>query len=196
MDTDYLKRKFKEQQNKGTLKIRDDYVKWSSKHMEWSEEDLFSARIEHYFLTNKKIRKNVSLLEEYKNFRWVIVKSYYSMYHAVLALLAEIGIKTETHYATLIAFELLFIKKARLVDERYFSLLLEILDAIGIIPQKYLKIIKTTRRKRFTVQYDVTISIHKRDAEESLKMAEEFTAEMKKVFKELKETKDKMDFDI
>lgn len=195
MDIEKLKRKLLKEMDRGNFTVRKDYMKYSKEHFEWSEEDLMSAKLEQFILTNEEMRKN-PIFAKYTTHRWIIVKCYYSMYHCILGLLAELGIKTETHFATLLAFELFFVKRAKLIDEKYFDMILKILKKVGVIPFEYLNMVKDKEEKRFFVQYDVTISIPKREAEESLETAEKFTEKMKTVFENLRKAKSGIDTTI
>lgn len=190
-----LKKKLLKEMDRGNFMVKKDYMKYSKEHFVWSEEDLMSAKIEHFILTNEEMRKN-PIFSSYQTHRWIIVKCYYSMYHCVLGLLAELGIKTETHFATLLAFELFFVKRVKLIDEKYFDMILKILERVGIIPFEYLKMVKNREEKRFFVQYDVTVSIPKREAKESLEAAEKFTEKMKMVFENLRKAKGGIDTTI
>lgn len=56
--------------------------------------------------------------------------------------------------------------------------------------------VKDKEEKRFFVQYDVTVSIPKREAKESLEVAEKFTEKMKRVFENLRKAKGGIDTTI
>ncbi len=118
------------------------------------------------------------------------------MYHAVLTLLAEIGFKTETHFVTIASFELFFIRRNKLVEERFLQILVKVMERVGTIPYDYVRMIIKARKIRYVAQYDVTTSIVKREAEDSFEKAIEFVEEMKIVYDKLKEIKKKLDLEI
>lgn len=108
MEIKDLVKKLKEEENRGNIKRDLNYANWSQEHMNKSDFNLLSARIEKLVLTDEGVRKFSELFAGYNQFDWVTIKSYYAVYHAVLALLSEIGIKTETHFATIGCFDLFF----------------------------------------------------------------------------------------
>lgn len=157
--------------------------------MDKSDKDMLSARVERLLLKDEEIRKN-PLIEEYASWDWLIVKSYYSMYHAVLALLAKLGVQTKTHFITLIAFEFFFIKK-EIVNKKYLDIFNEVKESAKVT-DGYLDEIKQVRQKRFTANYDVESTIQEKEADYCLEKAEEFIKEMKLVFDKLEEVTSKI----
>lgn len=194
MEIKELIKRLREEEKRGNLKRAIRHAKWSQEHMNKAEFNLLSARIEYLSLTNESVRKSSELFSNYEKFDWLTIKSYYAMYHAVLALLAEIGFKTETHFATIASFELFFVRRNKLIKEKFLQMLIKIMDRIGTVPYDYVKMIIRARKTRYVAQYDVTTSIVKREAEDSLDKAIEFVKEMKRVFNKLKEIKKSLDF--
>jgi uncharacterized protein (UPF0332 family) len=193
MEVKELVKRLKEEEKKGNLKRAIRYTNWSQEHMNKAEFNLLSARIEYLLLTNESVRKSSELFSNYDKFDWLIIKSYYSMYHAVLALLAEIGFKTETHFATIASFELFFVRRNKLVKEKFLQMLIEVMDRVGTIPYDYVRMIIKARKIRYVAQYDVTTSIIKREAKDSFEKAIVFIEEMKRVYNRLKEIKKSLD---
>lgn len=193
MEIKELIKRLREEEKRGNLKIGIRHAKWSQEHMDKAEFNLLSARIEYLSLTNESVRKSSELFSNYEKFDWLTIKSYYAMYHAVLALLAEIGFKTETHFATIASFELFFVRRNKIVEEKFLQVLIKIMDRVGIVPYDYVRMIIKARKTRYVAQYDVTTSIARREAEDSLDKAMEFVKEMKRVFNELKEIKKSLD---
>lgn len=189
MEITELVKRLKDEEIKGNLKRNAAYAKWSEEHMSKAEFNLLSARVEHLILTNEDIRNASELFSTYDKFDWLIIKSYYAIYHAALALLAEIGFKTETHFATIASFELFFVRRNKLVEEKFLRMFIEIMNRVGTIPYDYVKMIIKARNIRHVAQYDVTTSIVEREAEDSFKKAVEFLEEMRIVYNKLKEVK-------
>lgn len=189
MEVTELAKRLKDEEAKGNLKKDTAYTNWSQEHMNKAGFNLLSARLEYLILTNEDVRSSSELFSNYDKFDWLIIKSYYAMYHAALALLAEIGFKTETHFATIASFELFFVRRNKLIKEKFLQMFIETMDRIGTIPYDYVKMIIKARKIRHAAQYDVTTSIVKREAEDSLGKAIEFVEEMKRVYNMLKEVK-------
>ncbi len=196
MEISELVRRLKEQEQKGVFRKDARYARWSLEHMNKAEFNLLSARIEYLLLTDENMRKSSELLSKYDKFDWLIIKSYYAMYHSVIALLAELGFKTDTHFATIVSFELFFVRRNRLVDEKFLNMLVEVMERVGTIPYDYLKMIMDARKARHLAQYDVTSSIVRNEAEQSLEIAGEFIEEMKRVHIDLKNVKRNMNLEV
>ncbi len=194
MEVGELARRLKEQEGKGAFRKNSGYAKWSQEHMNKAEFNLLSARIEYLLLTDENIRKSSELFSRYSKYDWLIIKSYYSMYHAVLALLAELGFKPETHFATIAAFELFFVRRNRMVEEKFLDMLVKVMERVGAVPREYNRMLIQARNARHAAQYDVTDSIVRGEAEDSFEAAMEFLEEMKRVYGRLKDAKEKLDF--
>ena len=88
-----------------------------SKHLEMADKNLELMSIISELSKNKEAQKALKLPDNYSNNEWVIVTSYFAMYHSALALLAKVGYKSDTHTATIIALEKFFIKKELIEQE-------------------------------------------------------------------------------
>lgn len=108
--------------------------------------------------------------------------------------MAELGFKSETHFATIVAFELFFVRRNKLVEEKFLDMLMKIMERVGTIPYDYIKMFMQARKASHLAQYDVTSSVIKNEAEDSFGTAMEFIEEMKKVYVKLKEAKKNMNF--
>lgn len=184
MDEKYLIKKIEEGKENGTFIERGKEKELADLHLKKTDEDLISARIERLVLKDKELRK-YPIIKEYNSWDWIITKSYYAMYHSILSLLAKLGIRTKTHFVSLIAFELFFVKK-KIVDEKYLDAFNRVKESAKV-SDKYLSEIKEVRQKRFAANYDVEASIQEKEANHCLELAEDFIKEMKRVFSEIKE---------
>ncbi len=97
-----------------------------------------------------------------KDYKWGIIQSYYSMFHAVKALVLSRGYREKRHYCLLIAFKTLF------VDE----------DIIG---EEYLKTFEETMNLREQADYGLTYS--EDVAEELVGNAEKLLEKTKEILK-------------
>lgn len=182
MDEKYLIRKIEEAKKNETFVEKEKEKELAGLHMKKSDRDMLSARVERLLLKNDELRDN-PIIKDYSSWEWVIIKSYYAMYHSVLALHAKLGIQTKSHFITLVAFELFFVKK-KIVDKKYLSIFNEVKESAKV-SDEYLDEIKEVRQKRFAANYDVEASIQEKEADNCLEKAEEFINEMKKVFNNL-----------
>jgi len=196
MEVKELVKRLEEEEKKGNIKRDVRYANWSQEHMNKAEFNLLSAQIEYLSLMDESVRKSSELFSNYNKFDWLIIKSYYAMYHAALALLAEIGFKTKTHFATIASFELFFVRRNELVEERFLQMLVKVMERVGTVPYDYVRMIIKARKIRYAAQYDVTTSIARREAEDSFEKATEFVEEMKMVYDRLEEVKKKLDLGI
>lgn len=194
MEVGELVRRLKVQEEKGAFKRNSGYARWSQEHMNKAEFNLLSARIEYLLLIDENIRKSSELFSRYNKFDWLIIKSYYSMYHAVLALLAELEFKSETHFASIAAFELFFVRRNKMVEEKFLDMLVKVMEKVGAVPREYSRMLIEARNARHAAQYDVMDSIVRSEAVDSFESAMEFLEEMKSVYGRLKDAKEKLDF--
>lgn len=78
-------------------------------------------------LINKELNASYYDLQSAKNsfiendYKWAIVKSYYSMFHACRSLLYSRGYREKSHYCLLIAIKELFVEKGTLENEHYLN---------------------------------------------------------------------------
>lgn len=113
-------------------------------------------------------RSNESLLSaktllKIGNLKDSVALAYYSMYHSLLAALFRIGIKCENHAASIILLK----------------------EVFGLDNTK----ISKAKTERVDKQYYVDFEVNKQEAENSIKTAEEFIAEMNNFIATLTEEK-------
>lgn len=119
-------------------------------------------------LTQKELMESRYDLEsareaiEKEDFKWTIVKSYYSMFHSARGLLFSIGLKERGHFAVTVALEDLYKK--------------------GKIESKYVAQFSSAMSAREDADYRYTYS--RETAEAILEAAEEFTERIKEMLKD------------
>lgn len=119
-------------------------------------------------LVDKEIKESVYDLEraqktfKEEDYKWSIVKAYYSMFHAARALLFNQGLREKRHFAIVIV--------------------LEELNKKGKIEMKYVNEFKVMIESREDADYHYTYS--KAIAEESLEIAKQFIERIRKYLKE------------
>lgn len=119
----------------------------------------FTLRSQH------KINKRLSA-ETY--FDWVIIISYYSMYHSALALLYRIGYKTSTHLATICVLCKECLGKTLKRDE------IENLSRAFELRGEDIKEIGRAKQRREKASYSGSISFEKHLAEMTIEDARKF----------------------
>jgi len=120
----------------GKLTLVEPSEEIKQSYLEKSESNMISAKI---LLDNNRLEEAVSLV-------------YYSMYHALTALLFRTGIKSENHSASII-----LLKGVFGIDNSEISFL---------------------KKERINKQYYVDFEITKAEVEDSLEIAEKFNAKL------------------
>ena len=92
-------------------------------HLKWQKavNDLLLAEGLFRISTEPKLKKALGFPNEATFFDWVVVSSYYSIFHATQALLGlkKVKIEGRRHYATMIAFAKHFVISNELAEELY-----------------------------------------------------------------------------
>lgn len=103
-----------------------------------------------------------------EDFKWCIIKSYYSMFHAARAILFKVGYREKRHFA--------------------ISIVLEDLNKKGNLESKYLSDFNAAISSREDADYHYTYS--KDTAEHNLAIAKEFFDRMKGLSGKLERSKE------
>ncbi len=102
---------------------------------------------------------------EFGSYRSSLIASYMAMFHAARALLFKDGWREKSHYCI-----------ARYLEELYVK--------TGKLDGKWVELLDRMRELRHEDQYDVVYTPEREEAEEALKIAEEFTGIMKALLEE------------
>lgn len=97
-----------------------DYKKYISKALSNLELANFLLE-EHNFSIKEKLPNR-------KYYDWCITIYYYSTYHTALALLAKLGYKSTSHFATLVAITLFYYHRDNVLKKEDIDFLLEKID--------------------------------------------------------------------
>jgi uncharacterized protein (UPF0332 family) len=130
--------------SEGKLDLVEPSEEVSESYLQKSESHFESAKI---LLESEKLEESVSM-------------AYYSMYHALTALLFKCGIKCENHVASI--------------------LLLKVLFNDGLAKE-----ISFAKKERIDKQYYTDFDLTKKDCEDMVRKAESFIIEIKKLAKGL-----------
>ena len=153
-----------------------------SRYLERAKKNLELMSIISELSKNREAQKALKLSENYSNDEWVIVTSYFAMYHSALALLAKIGYKSDTHTATIIALEKFFVEK-ELIGQEYLAMFKHAKDQIN---KQDIDNLSKGKENREIAQYKVTEAINLAIAEASMKNAYEFVNKIRIIIDSLK----------
>ena len=102
---------------KGIIIKITDRTSWTKRYLEKAEHNLdFAALVTDF---HKDVIKQTF-------YDWVTIAYYYAVYHAALALIANIGFKSKSHLATLCGIIIHYYHKNKNLDEKYIEILRQI----------------------------------------------------------------------
>ena len=167
------------------LKAKDKPITENSNvlsHLKWLKavNDLSLAEALLKISTDAKVKKILDYSEETTFFDWVIVCSYYSIFHATQALLGMQGVKitNRLHYATLVAFAKHFIINNELAEELFL-----IYEDAESKASELLHIFEEEKEKRGLFQYHRLSRSNLEPAKESIGNAKVFLQAVQEVLK-------------
>ncbi len=166
---DFLEKKLKKYEEKAqfqrTMRIR----RFSGNFLEKARHNLVTTKALWALSENEKVKEEMGISSDYEGYDWIIVSSYYSMYHAALSAIASIGFKSNNHMATIYLLHYHFVLKGKL-EKKY----VDYLEKARTLEEKYISMIKRAKRTRETAQYSVEESFGRKEAENMIRMATEF----------------------
>jgi len=149
-------------------------------HLKWlkATNDLLLAEGLLKISTDKKIKYSLGYPDNTTFFDWVIVCSYYSIFHATQALLGIKGIKitNRLHNSTLIAFAKHFIINDELAEELFL-----IYENAEKKATELLEIFEQEKQKRGIFQYHRLSRNNLQPAKESIDNAKKFLETVQEV---------------
>ena len=137
-----------------------------SHYMDRAQSDLFLARLLMKISTNTAYKQSLQIDSNYASFHWVIIISYYAMYHAATAAIAQKSLKARSHVATVAALAKHYALGSKLAQQ---------LEEIYIIH------LDATRITRTIAQYEVTKSFSEKEAQRIIDTAQEFMDKIREV---------------
>jgi len=189
-------RNVKQYITEGLLKVKDETVKKFVRFfLDNAESSLETAALLHKISDDETAKGMLRVSSDFESYLWVIVSSYYSMFYAATALLANEGVKARgeiVHKVTADALMHFFVANKKLA--RLLETYDEAKDVVGelIGRQEFLKRIEmkanelivafeSERRKRSRFQYDTGVLVKKGYATTSLERAKQFVNEIRKI---------------
>ena len=144
------------------------------KFLERAKDDFLLASIIKNLIENPEMRLKLGLPENYQNiYHWLIIISYYSMYHAATAAIAKKKIKSKEHEATIASLA----KHYATEEELEF-------DFIKTLSYVYITYIEGGRDKRRKAQYNVDIEYTQQESYEVFEDAKKFVKRLQELLEE------------
>lgn len=148
-----------------------DESKKVSLYLKRSQDDYLLARAVRMIIDDSKLRQQIGLPADYPNiFHWLIITSYYSMYHSATAAIAKKKIKCKSHEATIAS-----LAKHYATSEELEFVFIKTLHAT------YIDYIESGRDARTGAQYNVDRLYNVNDALEVFNNAEKFIKRIQQI---------------
>lgn len=167
------------------IKIMRPDEAWTKHHFNKSEYNLRIARINFDLNQRKDFIKELEGTIEYdpnfNTYEWVIIMSYYAMFHSIKALLRKIGIEVGKEHAHEVTKNLLlhYFYHTKIIED-------ELLKIYENAEEKATELVVSyifAKEERTRYQYDVNIESQEKDAEKILNDAVNFVSRLKEMEK-------------
>jgi len=121
--------------------------------------------------------------DSFNTFEWVVIMSYYAMFHAVNALLRKIGVKVGKEYAHEITANslLYYFYYTKLIEDELLGIYEKAEEKARELVVSYV----FAKEKRTTYQYDASLESEKKETEKILEDAVNFISRLKDIGKTL-----------
>jgi uncharacterized protein (UPF0332 family) len=186
--------------NKGQVEIEvkqykiDDKIKimfpdetWTKHHFSKADYNLRIARINFNLNEHQDFIKELEQTEEpdpeFNTYEWVVIMSYYSMFHSVNALLRKIGIKVGKQYAHEITTNLLlyYFHYTRIIEDELLKIYENAEEKAKELVVSYI----FAKEERTKYQYEANIESQRKNTEKILNDAVNFVSRLKEIDKTL-----------
>lgn len=170
-----LESKYKELE--GTQIRRDSsQKKFSKAYLQKSVNTLEFAGILDIISKDKDKKASIGIPLDREYYDWIIITSYYAMYHAATAALADTGIKTTTHGATVIALDYWYCREKNLLERKYIDLIEK-----AKFGDEDIQTIDKAMKIRTNAQYTVSKKYNEAEAKRLLTDAKSFVNKIKEI---------------
>lgn len=173
--------------SKDKIKIMFPDESWSKHHFDKAEYNLRVASI-NFNLNERKdfikeLEKTEEVDKEFNTYEWVVIMSYYSMFHSVNALLRKIGINVGKQYAHEITTNLLlyYFYYTRIIEDELIKIYENAEEKAKQLVVSYV----FAKEERAKYQYNANIELQKKDAEKILNDARSFVNRLRDIEKTL-----------
>ncbi|MFH1053160.1 MAG: HEPN domain-containing protein [Candidatus Woesearchaeota archaeon] len=121
--------------------------------------------------------------QNYNTYEWVIIMSYYAMFHSVNALLRKIGVKVGKEYSHEITTNLLlyYLYYTKIIEDELLRIYENAEEKAKGLVVSYI----FAKEERTKYQYEVNLESQKKDAENVLEDAVNFVSRLKDISKTL-----------
>jgi len=148
-----------------------------ARYLSRSKDDFLWANATRKIIESAKLKQELGLPADFQNlYHWLIIESYYAMYHAATAAIAKRKIKAGTHIATITSLAKHYVT----TDE------LE-LDPVKMLEHMYLTYIESGRESRKGAQYNVDREYSKQEAYDVFENASKFIKRIQDMMESLNE---------
>ncbi len=160
---------------------------WTKHHFSKANYNLRIARINFNLNEHQDFLKELENLEEpdpeFNTYEWVIIMSYYAMFHSVNALLRKIGVKIGKQYAHEITTNLLlhYFYYTKIIEDELLKIYENAEEKAKGLVVSYI----FAKEERTKYQYEVNLESQKKDAEQILEDAVNFVSRLKDISKTL-----------
>ena len=160
---------------------------WTKHHFSKADYNLRTARINFNLNNHKDFLKELEKTEEadpdFNTYEWVIIMSYYAMFHSVNALLRKIGVKIGKQYAHEITTDLLiyYFYYTKIIEDELLKIYENAEEKAKELVVSYI----FAKGERTKYQYEVNLESQKKDAEKILDDAVNFVSRFKDINKTL-----------
>src|SRR3989338_2111354 len=156
---------------------------WTKHHFSKSDYNIRIARINFNLNEHKDFIKELENTEEadpeFNTYEWVIIMSYYAMFHSVNALFRKIGVKIGKQYAHEITTNLLlyYFYYTKIIEDELLKIYENAEEKAKGLVVSYI----FAKEERTKYQYEVNLESQKKDAEKILDDAVNFVSRLKDI---------------
>lgn len=160
---------------------------WAKHHFNKAEYNLRVARINFNLNDHKDFIEELEQTEEpdfeFNTYEWVIIMSYYAMFHSVNALLRKVGVKVGKRYAHEITINLLlyYFYYTKIIEDKLLKIYEDAEEKAKELVVSYI----FAKEERTKYQYEVNLESQKKNAEKILDDAVTFVNRLKDINKTL-----------
>ena len=160
---------------------------WTKHHFSKSDYNIRIARINFNLNEHKDFIKELENTEEadpeFNTYEWVIIMSYYAMFHSVNALFRKIGVKIGKQYAHEITTNLLlyYFYYTKIIEDELLKIYENAEEKAKGLVVSYI----FAKEERTKYQYEVNLESQRKDAEKILDDAVNFVSRLKDISKTL-----------
>jgi len=158
---------------------------WTKHHFSKADYNLRMARINFNLNEHNDFVKELEQMEEYdpefNTYEWVVIMSYYAMFHSVNAILRKIGIKIGKEYAHEVTTNLLlrYFYYTKIIEDELLKIYENAEEKAKQMVVSYI----FAKEERSKYQYEVNLESQKKDAEKILNDAVNFVGGLKDIEK-------------